>query len=102
MIGVQLGVAAEDQGSSLRGGEVNIKHLDGGKLFEHRLRCEAAGQRSEPYAQRDVETVGQEGDEDVSFDPFDGLMEDPRGSLQIPPGVVSQIPPPREAGHDDC
>ena len=27
---------------------------------------------------------------------------DPRGSLQIPPGVVSQIPPPREAGHDDC
>ncbi len=26
----------------------------------------------------------------------------PRGSLQIPPGVVSQIPPPREAGHDDC
>ena len=31
--------------------------------------------------------------------PYDGH---PRGSLQIPPGVVSQIPPPREAGHDDC
>ena len=32
----------------------------------------------------------------------DEFVEMPRGSLQIPPGVVSQIPPPREAGHDDC
>jgi hypothetical protein len=48
---------------------VNIEHLDGGELVEHRPRCEAACQWSEPCAQRDVETVSQEGDEDVGFDP---------------------------------
>ena len=36
LIGGQLGVAAEDQSSPLRGWEVDIEHLDGGKFVEYR------------------------------------------------------------------
>ena len=36
LIGVQLSVAAEDRSSPLRGWEVDIEHLDGGKFVEYR------------------------------------------------------------------
>jgi hypothetical protein len=55
LIGVQLDVAAEDQGSSFRGWEVNIEHLDGGKLVEHRPRRRAARQRPEVAVERAAE-----------------------------------------------
>ena len=34
LVGLGLGVAAEDQGASIGGWEVNIEHLDGGELVE--------------------------------------------------------------------
>jgi hypothetical protein len=36
--------------------------------LEHSSRCETRRQRLEPCAQRDVQKVGQEGDEDVRLD----------------------------------
>jgi hypothetical protein len=50
LIGVQLGVATEDQSSPLGGWEVDIEHLDGGKLVEYRSGCEAACERPESCA----------------------------------------------------
>ena len=47
---------------------MDVEHLHGGELVEHRPRREAARQRFEPCAQRDVEAIGQEGDEDVRLD----------------------------------
>ena len=37
-------------------------------LLEHRPRGEAGSQRPEPGAQRDVQTIGEEGHEDVRLD----------------------------------
>ncbi len=61
---------------------MNVEHLDSGELVEHGSRGEAAGQRLEPGAKRDVKTVGQEGDEDVGFDALFQLVID-RAQSQI-------------------
>ncbi len=68
LVGVGLGVAAQDQGAAVGGREVHVEHLHGGELVEHRARREAGRQRPEPGAQRDVQAIGQEGDEDVRLD----------------------------------
>ncbi len=68
MVGVGLGVTAQDQGSAVDGWEVDVEHVEGGKLVEHRAWGEAGSQRPEPGAQRDVQTIGEEGHEDVRFD----------------------------------
>lgn len=39
MVGVGLGVTPEDQ-SAVIGGKLDIEHLDGGKLIEHRARSQ--------------------------------------------------------------
>ena len=48
LVGVQFGVAAQDQRAAIGGREVDVEHLDGGELVEHGSRGEAAGQRLEP------------------------------------------------------
>ena len=70
LVGVQFSVAAKDQLTAIGGGEVDVEHLDGGELVEHGPRREAGGQRLELGAQRDVKAIGQEGNEDVCFDPM--------------------------------
>jgi len=70
LVGVGLGVAVEDQRAPVDGREVDVEHLDGGKLVEHGSRGEPCGERAESGAQRDVQTIGQEGDEDMRFDPL--------------------------------
>jgi len=69
-------VAAEDQGASVGCGKVDVEHLDGGHLVEHGARCQAGRQWLEAGTQRDVQAVGQEGDEDVGFDAMLELMMD--------------------------
>src|SRR5271154_7547963 len=54
---------------------MNIDHLDGGKLFE-------SAPRSQSWRQRDLQTVGQERYENMSFDSAVFLMED-RANRQI-------------------
>ena len=86
MVGVGLGVTAQDQGSAVGGWEVDVEHLDGGKLVEHGSRGEPCGERAESGAQGDVETIGEEGDEDVRFDTLDQLIVDrtqPQIALEV-------------------
>ena len=64
LVGSGLGVAAEGQRAPVGGREVDVEHLDGDKLVEHGSRGEPCGERAESGAQRDVQTIGQEGDED--------------------------------------
>jgi hypothetical protein len=66
LVGGEFGETAEDQGAAVGGREMHVEHLDSCELVEHSSRCEAGRQRLEPCAQRDVQAVGQEGDERVS------------------------------------
>jgi hypothetical protein len=76
LVGVELCVAGEDEGSTVGRGEVDVEHLDGCELVEHGAGREAAGKGPQPGAQRDVQAVGHEGDEDVRLDAVLKLMED--------------------------
>src|ERR1700739_156504 len=82
LFGVQFRIAGQDQRTAVCGREVDVEHLDGGEFVEHGPRREAGGQLLEPGAQRDVETIGEEGDEDVRFDAVLKLVID-RAELQI-------------------
>ena len=82
LVGGEFGVTAEDQGAAVGGREMHVEHLDSCELVEHSSRCEARRQRLEPCAQRDVQAVGQEGDEDVRLDAVLELMVD-RAQVQI-------------------
>ena len=75
-VGIGLGVAAEDQRAPVGGREVDVEHLDGGKLVERGSRGEPCGERAESGAQRDVQTIGQEGDDAMRFDPLLQLVVD--------------------------
>src|SRR5580704_14908325 len=75
-IGVWLGVPCEDEGAPIGGGEVDVEHLDSGKLVEHGAWCEAAGQGPEAGAQGCVEAIGEESHEDMGLDAMLELMVD--------------------------
>ena len=55
---------------------MDIDHLDGGELLERAPRGQSWCQCMEATLQRDLQTIGQERDEDVGFDPALVLMED--------------------------
>ena len=44
VLGVGLGMAFEDQGSTVGGREVDVEHLDGGECIEHGAWRETGGQ----------------------------------------------------------
>ena len=46
-------------------GNLHVDHLDRRHLVEHRPRCQARRQRSQPLFQRDLQAVGEEGNKDV-------------------------------------
>jgi hypothetical protein len=56
LVGIEFGVAAEDQGAAIGRGKMVVEHLDGGELVEHGPRREARRQRLEASAQRDKGT----------------------------------------------
>ena len=76
LIGIELGVAAQNQDTAVGGREVDVEHLHGCQLVEDRPGREAASQRFEPGTQRNVEAVGNERDEDVCFDALLELVID--------------------------
>ena len=76
LIGGEFGVAAEDQGAAIGSGKMDVEHLDGGELVEHGPGREARRQRLEASAQRDVQSIGQEGDEDMRLDAVFVLVVD--------------------------
>ena len=47
LVGIGLGVAAEDQRAPVGGREVDVEHLDGGQLVERGSRGEPRGERAE-------------------------------------------------------
>ena len=55
---------------------MDIDHLDGGELLEGSTRCQPRCQSMQATLQCDLQTVGQEGKEDMSFDPTLILVED--------------------------
>jgi hypothetical protein len=73
-IGARPGMKVLDLGAGggysteFGGREMDVEHLDRCKLVEHSSRSEAGRQRLEPCTQRDVQAVGQEGDEDMRLD----------------------------------
>ena len=82
-LGLRLGVTGEDQLPTVGGRDVHIEHLHGGKLLDHTARGQPRRQRVQSSAQGNVQTVGEEGDEDVCLDASLELMED---------GTDGQIP----------
>ena len=79
---VQFRVAAQDQCAAVGGRKVDIEHLDGGELVEHGPGREAGRERLEAGPQGDMQTIGDEGDEDVRFDALFALVID-RAQLQV-------------------
>ena len=75
-LGLRLGVAREHEFAAVGGWDVDVDHLHGGEFVEHAARREARRQGGKPPPQRDVQGIGQEGDEDVRLDARLMLMED--------------------------
>jgi len=68
-----------DAGSGLLGqtpAELREQQLHGGQLLEHDARRQSRRTLLEQLFERDLQTLGDEGDEDVRFDALFGLMMD--------------------------
>ena len=76
VIGGGFGVTCQDQSAAVGRWEVDVEHFDFGQFVENGPGGEAAGQGPQPRPERDVQTVGHEGDEDVGLDAVLQLMED--------------------------
>ena len=81
---VRCGIAAEDQGAAVGGGEVNVEHLESRELLEERAWGQAGGFLAKLVPPGGVEAEGEEGDEDMGLDAMLELMMD---------GAQRQIPP---------
>src|SRR6516165_2312956 len=64
----RLGVSGENQQPPIGRGHPHIHHLDRGHFLQHRSRSQSRRQSPQALPQGDVQTIGQEGYEDVRFD----------------------------------
>ena len=64
-----LGVAGQQELAPVGRRQMDIDHLDGGELLERAARGQSGRQGMQAALQRDLQAIGQEGDEDVGFDP---------------------------------
>jgi len=76
LVGLRLGVAAEDEGAAVGGREVGIDHLDGGKLVEYSPGGETRSVGPQAGAEGDVKAIGEEGDKDAGLDAGLALVVD--------------------------
>ena len=82
--GLGLGVAGENDLTSVGGRQMHVDHLHGGEFGEGATRRQARGEAAEPARERGLKTVGEESDEDVRFDSFVAVMEDwPDGEIAL-------------------
>lgn len=72
----RLGVTGQNHGAPVVGGQVDVNHLHRGELLQHRPGRKPGRQITQPPPQGHMQTVGQEGDEDVGFDAGLELVED--------------------------
>ena len=64
---LRLGVAGENDFSTVCSGEMDVEHLHGGELFEDSAWSQSAGARFETGLEGDLQAIGEEGDENVRF-----------------------------------
>src|SRR5580693_3079575 len=74
--GSGLGVAAEQQFTAVGGRQVHVDHLHGGKLLQHAARRQPRRQRVQAPRQRDMQAIGQEGNENVGLNARLALVKD--------------------------
>ena len=77
-----VSVTGEQDLAPIGGRQMNIDHLDSGKLFERAPRGQSGRQGVKTAGQGDLHAVSQKGDEDVGFDTLFVLMED-RANRQV-------------------
>src|SRR5437867_1623250 len=84
MIRLWLRVSGKNEQPAVGGRQVNVNHLDGAHLLDYRTAGQPRGQGSQALLQCDVQTVSQEGNEDVSLDARVLLMVDgPDGQIAL-------------------
>ncbi len=71
-LGFRLGVAGQQQFAAVGRRDMQVDHLHGGELFDDAARRQAWRQGVQAAAERDVEAVGEEGNEDMRLDPRAG------------------------------
>ena len=76
MVGLGLRVARQHKLSPIGGGYMHVHHLNGLEFGDHFARCDAASGNPEPGLERDLQAVGQEGNEDMGFDSWLDAMVD--------------------------
>jgi hypothetical protein len=64
--GLRFGIEGQQQLAAVGCRDMQIDHLHGGELFDGAARRQPRRQRVQPPAERDVETIGEEGDEDIA------------------------------------
>ena len=78
VIRLGLGVAREGELAAVADRNLaHIDHLHGGELLQHAARGQSGGKVLEAMAERHMQTVGKEGDEDVRLDAVLALVVDP-------------------------
>ena len=87
---LRLGETAENDLSIIRGGQVNINHLDRAKFIQDRTWCQTGSQIAQPAPQRRVQAVGQKGHENMRFNASLFLMEK-RAQCQIALEVLKRL-----------
>jgi hypothetical protein len=85
-----LGVAGEHDLSPVGRWQMDVDHLDGGELFQGASGGQPGGEGVEPARQGDLHAIGEEGDEDMRFDPAFLLVED-RTDREVPLQVLERF-----------
>ena len=75
-LGFGLGIAGEHQLAAVGGRQMDVDHLHGGKLLQHAARRQSRRQRMQAPRERDVQGIGQKGNEDVRLDSGLELVKD--------------------------
>ena len=84
MLPLRLSMSGQDQVASVGGRQMHIEHLQCGELLQDGPWGEPRRAGPGQVLQRDVQAVGDEGDEDVRLDSILALMEDrPDGQIVL-------------------
>ena len=75
-LGFRLGISGQYEFAAVCGREMDVDHLDRGELLDSAAGAQPRRQRMQAALQRDVRTIGQEGDKDMGLDPAFLVMED--------------------------
>ena len=81
-----FGIAGQQQLAAVGRRDMQIDHLHGGELFDGAARGQTGRQGMQPPAKRDVQTIGEEGDEDMRLDaPLILVKDRPNGEVAFDP-----------------